>query len=170
MTDKMDMTAEQLIATRLLKELRSGVVALGAGIPQLVQPYLDPATRVVPLSNGTRRSSVDTVVLEAAEISHRGDLCLASGDDLHGLQSHRWIAAMHHNRADGAFKIVERCRLPISRADCVNTIITELGLIEINEVGLVLREIAPGVAADEVKKRTGASLHVADDIQVMELA
>jgi len=33
----------------------------------------------------------------------------------------------------------------------------------------VLTEIRPGIATDEVKKETAASLHVADDLKLMEL-
>lgn len=168
---EVDLTAEQLIAKRLLKELRrAGTVALGAGIPELVKPHLQPSIQVVALRNGTRpKASVDAAVVEAAQISRQGDLCLAPGNDIHELESPEWIVAMRHNGQDGAFKIVETCQLPITRARCVKTIITELGVIEVNDVGLVLKEVAPGVATDEVKKRTGTSLHVADDITVMEL-
>ena len=51
----------------------------------------------------------------------------------------------------------------------LSLIITELGVIEIADLGLILREVAPGVAVDETKRKTAASLHVADDIKLMEM-
>ena len=47
-----------------------------------------------------------------------------------------------------------RCRSPASR--CVHTIVTDLAVIDVTPLGLVLRERAPGVTADEIAKATGA--------------
>ena len=47
--------------------------------------------------------------------------------------------------------------------------ITDLAVIDVTRDGLVLREVAPGVTADEVLTRTGAPLTVPDDVPTMPL-
>jgi acetate CoA/acetoacetate CoA-transferase beta subunit len=59
-------------------------------------------------------------------------------------------------------------RLAIFRSQTAQTIITELGVMKIKEMGLVLTEVAPGISTDNVKNQTAASIHVNDDIKVME--
>jgi 3-oxoacid CoA-transferase subunit B/acetate CoA/acetoacetate CoA-transferase beta subunit len=49
-------------------------------------------------------------------------------------------------------KIVQTCQLPVTCSRCVLTIITELGVMRINQVGLVLEEVAPGVSTDDAKR------------------
>ena len=84
-------------------------------------------------------------------------------------QVKKWIAVTLHTDQDGQSKLVKECRGDTVLSERVGLIITELGVIEVNSVGLVLREVAPGVATDDVRLKTQASLHVADDIRLMEL-
>ncbi len=167
----MTLTPQEIIVRRLGIELRQAKrVLLGEGIPRLVQPHL--ATRRPPIlfsGNGTRVGLVDVAVFEALEVSDKGDLALPAHFAVDDLQARRWIVATLHTHQDGEPKLVRSCRYPVSREHCVGLVITELGVIEISQVGLVLREVAPGVATDDVKLRTQASVHVADDIQLMEL-
>jgi len=164
------MDSTQIIITRLLKEVQEGqTIALGPGIPQLIKPHLEASIHVVDLTPDTESQSVQLAVVEAEEVSQQGDFCLAPGQALPNLEADQWIVAAPHTRADGAPRIVQTCQLPISDAGCASTIITDLSVIRIQELGLVLKEVAPGVGADEVKTHTTASIHVADDIKVMEL-
>ena len=55
---------------------------------------------------------------------------------------------------------MEQCTLPLTGKRCVNLIITELAVIEVQKDGLHLIEIADGVTLDEVKKATGTKLLV----------
>jgi acyl CoA:acetate/3-ketoacid CoA transferase beta subunit len=41
---------------------------------------------------------------------------------------------------------------------CVHTIVTDLAVLDVTSSGLVLRERAPGVTADEIAKVTSATL------------
>ncbi len=168
----MTLDSTEIITRRLVRELESvSSVLLGEGIPALAAPFLPDSVRYREWSSGEDRfpPEVDAVVSEALEVSDKGDLVLPGQPHFNGLRTGRWIVATHHTRLDGEPKLVRECHLPISVPACVGLVITELGVIGISEVGLTLQEVAPGVGTDDVKMRTRASLHIADDIRLMQL-
>ncbi len=167
----MNLDSNEIIVARLVRELAHvGKVALGEGIPSLAKPFLGGQTRALPIPrNGHSAQAVDVAVVEALEVSPDGSLVAPQPLNPDALAARRWIVATRHTREDGEPKLVRACRMPLSLAQSVTLVITELGVIEISGVGMVLREVAPGVATDDVKLKTRASLHVADDIRLMEL-
>ena len=52
----------------------------------------------------------------------------------------------------------------------VNLVATNFGLFEVTEEGLALREIAPGVAIDEVKAATGCNLLIPREVPPVRMA
>ena len=78
----------------------------------------------------------------------------------------RVIVAMTH-AAKGLSKIVERCSMPLTSLRRVDLVVTELAVIEPTADGLVLREIAPGVAREQVIAASAAKLRIPSSVPTM---
>ena len=77
------------------------------------------------------------------------------------------IIAMEHCTKNGDAKIVEHCSLPLTAPGCVNTIVTELCIIDCKPGCLTVTAIAPGVTPDEIRAKTGAHLCFAAQLETM---
>jgi acyl CoA:acetate/3-ketoacid CoA transferase beta subunit len=68
------------------------------------------------------------------------------------------IVTTTHTTRSGAPKILNHCTLPLTAKSCVNTIITELAVIEVAAEGLLLREVAAESDVKQVLAKTDAPL------------
>ena len=114
-----------------------------------------------------RGGHIDLSILGALEVSKSGDLAnwMIPGKMVKGMGGamdlvagvKKVIVLMDHNAKDGAPKIVDSCSLPLTGKGVVNTIITNLGVFEVNKEIKIL-ELAANVTKEEVIEKTGTEV------------
>jgi 3-oxoacid CoA-transferase B subunit len=79
------------------------------------------------------------------------------------------IIAMEHTAKDGSPKILKECTLPLTGREVVDLIVTDMGVMEVTDKGIVLKEIAPGLTVEDVQKATEAKLIIDENLKEMEV-
>lgn len=126
-----------------------------------------------------RGGHIDVTVLGALQVSERGDLAnwmlpergvgnVGGAMDL-AAGARRVIVAMEHSDPNGNSKIVKECGYPLTGIGCVDTIVTDVAVIEVTDEGLLLKEVAPGWTARDVQAVTDAPLNVSSTLQDIQL-
>lgn len=120
-----------------------------------------------------RNGRVAASVLGGMQVSEKGDLAnwIAPGQKIAGMGgamdlvygSQKVIITMLHTR-NGEHKILKECTLPLTAPRCVDMIITEMGVINVTDSGLVLTEYFENYSIDDIKSATGCDLIIPPDI------
>lgn len=125
-----------------------------------------------------RGGHVNATVLGALEVDEKGNLAnwMVPGKMVPGMGgamdlvtgAKKVIVAMNHT-AKGNHKILKQCTLPLTAVNAVDLIITEMGVMEVTDKGIVLKEINPESTVEQVQAATGATLIIAEDLKNIEL-
>ena len=122
-----------------------------------------------------RGGHIDVSILGGMQVSEDGDLAnwatptrgLGSPGgavDL-AMGARTCLVMMEHTTRDGKPKLVSRCTYPLTGKTCVDLVMTDLGLFRVTSDGLVLTEIAPGWAPEEVQSCTEARLLIGSELK-----
>jgi len=171
--------------------LKTGSLAEGDAIDQ---DLINASCQPVLEANGTvyfdisesfamiRGGHVDVTVMGAFQVNESGDFAswLNPSRGLNGVGNiggsmdlavgaKKLFIAMEHTTNDGAPKIVRQLTYPATARKKVNMIFTDLAVIEVTNRGLLLKEIYPGLTAENVQSVTEPRLIVAPDLREIEL-
>jgi 3-oxoadipate CoA-transferase, beta subunit len=121
-----------------------------------------------------RGGHIDACVLGAFQVAENGDLAnWSTGDsskvpavggamDL-AVGAKRVLVMTDHCTKKGEPKLVETCSYPLTGPGVVDTIYTDLAVIDVTPEGFLVRERVEELPFEELQNRTGARLTLAND-------
>ena len=135
--------------------------------------FVDSATNFGLIRGG----HVDATILGGLEVDAEGSLSnwIIPGKMMPGMGgamdllvgAKKVIVAMEHT-AKGNPKILKKCKLPYTAVHCITKIITEMGVMEVTDKGLVLTEYNPEFTVEQIQAATEATLIVSPELKNMK--
>lgn len=129
-----------------------------------------------------RGGHVHLTMLGGMQVSRFGDLAnwlipgvmvkgMGGAMDLVGSGKSRVVVLMEHSSKNGDHKILNDCTLPLTGAKCVDLIITEKCVFEVNkQEGLTLIEVAEGIEIPDILNTTGCEFKISENLKPMQQA
>ena len=121
-----------------------------------------------------RGGHVDLTVLGAFEVDQQGNIAswMIPGKLVKGMGgamdlvagANNIVVAMQHANKHGESKLLRHCSLPLTGVSCIKKIVTDLAVLEVHNGAFYLKERAPGISVDQIKKLTQGDLIVEGDI------
>lgn len=115
-----------------------------------------------------RGGHVDLTVLGAMEVDQEGNIAnwMIPGKMVKGMggamdlvaSARRVVVVMQHTDKGGNSKLLKKCQLPLTGLKCVDKIVSNLGVFEVQNNKLKVIELADQVTLDLVKKYTDAEI------------
>ncbi len=125
-----------------------------------------------------RGGHVDLTVLGAFEVDQQGSIAsyMIPGKLIKGMGgamdlvagANNIIVTMMHANKKGESKILKKCTLPLTGANCIKKVLTDLAFLEIKDGVFHLLERAPGISIEEIIQKTEAELVIPDHVPEME--
>ena len=126
-----------------------------------------------------RGGHVDLTVLGAFEVDVQGNIAsyMIPGKLVKGMGgamdlvagADNIIVMMTHASKNGDSKLLEKCELPLTGANCIRKVLTDLAYLEIQDGKFHLLERAPGVSVEEIANLTAGELVIPEHVPEIKL-
>ena len=126
-----------------------------------------------------RGGHIDLTVLGAMQVDATGSIAnwMIPGKMIKGMGgamdlvagAKRVIVAMQHVDKTGNSKLLSECTLPLTGINCIEKVVTDRALLEIKDGKFIIKEVAPGFTADDIKEITAGPVEVSDNVKTMEV-